>query len=691
MNVQPKYRSDIDGLRAIAVLAVIGFHAFPNAISGGFVGVDVFFVISGFLISTIVFTTLEQGSFSFIDFYARRIKRIFPALILVLAASWIAGWCFLYPLEYENLSRHVAGGAGFLSNFILWRDSGYFDAEAELKPLLHLWSLGIEEQFYLVWPITLVLAWRLPRIRLAAIAGLALCSFALSVWATDRHPVEAYYFPVTRFWELMVGCLFAYASVVRARPVDGAVAHVMRRPRSAMLRWLALPDLRSVAGLALIAAAAFGLDRSSGFPGWLALLPTLGTFLLISAGPRAWINRRVLGTRLIAFVGLISYPLYLWHWPLLSFARIIEGGPPPRPVVFSAVALSFLLAWLTYEFIEKRIKRGSRDFAAVALGCVMVGCLAIGIAATRSAIRGRLDTPLTRSLAKAESDWVYPSADGRLLVGEGDPDVLFIGDSHMEQYFPRVRRLVDTKAASPSQFLTRGGCPPLPNVNLLTGRGPSCEAFFANAIAFAFNDSRIKTVVIGGAWENYFLGSRNSKTDPLLYAAGDPDRQPITIDSPQAELVFARLAETMKALRAAGKKVFVLLNNPTGREYSPSRRYPDRITMAMPRFDTFIKRRDLEAFAEQVTQRVGAAARQAGALVINPLDFLCDSSQCPTVSPDGAPLYKDTNHLRAGFARESATYIDEVYFQAAPDTSTIPGLHLREERPGSMGDRGHGF
>ena len=217
LNAKPTYRRDIDGLRAIAVLAVIGFHAFPAAVPGGFVGVDVFFVISGFLISTIVFGSLERGGFSYVDFYDRRIRRIFPALIIVLVATWIAGWRLLYPLEYANLGKHIASGAGFVSNFMLWRDSGYFDTGAEQKPLLHLWSLAIEEQFYLVWPLGLVLTWRFVKLRFALIGVVALSSFGICVWLTGRDPVVAYYFPVTRFWELLMGAMLAYSGIVASR------------------------------------------------------------------------------------------------------------------------------------------------------------------------------------------------------------------------------------------------------------------------------------------------------------------------------------------------------------------------------------------------------------------------------------------------------------------------------------------
>ncbi len=206
----PRYRADIDGLRAIAVLAVIGFHAFPDRFPGGFIGVDIFFVISGFLISTIIFESLERGRFSFSEFYGRRIRRIFPALVLVLAATYAFGWFHLLAMEYKQLGRHIAGGAGFLSNFVLWDEAGYFDTAAETKPLLHLWSLGIEEQFYVCWPLLLWLAWKMKWGFLRITLALGVISFALNIDAAYSNVVAAFYAPQTRFWELMAGALLAH-------------------------------------------------------------------------------------------------------------------------------------------------------------------------------------------------------------------------------------------------------------------------------------------------------------------------------------------------------------------------------------------------------------------------------------------------------------------------------------------------
>jgi peptidoglycan/LPS O-acetylase OafA/YrhL len=364
MNVQiksasldhPKYRADIDGLRAIAVLSVVGFHAFPGWVRGGFIGVDIFFVISGFLISTIIIGSLKRNAFSFIEFYSRRIKRIFPALALVLLACFTFGWFALLADEYKQLGKHIAGGAGFLSNFILWKESGYFDNAADTKPLLHLWSLGIEEQFYIVWPLLLFVAWK-SRLNLPAIiVVLAVISAALNIRDVQGDIVAAFYSPQTRFWELLAGSILAYITLDRKNDVSGRKFEEPVSTAGAPAReplGIALRDLQSVFAAALIAAGLFLITREDKFPGWWAMLPVGGTVLIISAGPQAWLNRTILSQRVVVWFGLISYPLYLWHWPLLSFTRIVEAELPSRETRIGIILLSVLLAWLTYRFIEK--------------------------------------------------------------------------------------------------------------------------------------------------------------------------------------------------------------------------------------------------------------------------------------------------------------------------------------------------
>ena len=344
-TTQASYRADIDGLRAIAVLSVLGFHAFPTVFKSGFIGVDIFFVISGFLISTIIFNGLASGSFSFLDFYGRRIKRIFPALLLVLVCSFVIGWFVLLPEELKQLGKHIAVGAGFGSNFVLLSESGYFDNLSDAKPLLHLWSLGIEEQFYLIWPLVLFFAWKMNKNFFAIIALIGAISFILNVSRIHQHAVSVFYEPQSRFWELLIGSALAYMMLHQSRFSSWLNVHGHTRR-----------NFLSLSGVVLLTLAYFLLTKNKRFPGWWALLPTLGAALMIGAGSGAWLNRVLLSNRFLVWIGLISFPLYLWHWPLLSFARIMQNETPSFEVRAAALCLSVVLAWLTFVLVEKPIR-----------------------------------------------------------------------------------------------------------------------------------------------------------------------------------------------------------------------------------------------------------------------------------------------------------------------------------------------
>jgi peptidoglycan/LPS O-acetylase OafA/YrhL len=354
----PTYRADIDGLRAVAVLSVVAYHTFGGKFTGGFIGVDIFFVISGLLISTILFENLERGTFSFAEFYRRRIRRICPALLVVLVATLALGWVLLLDDEFRKLSEHIAGAAAFVSNILLWKESGYFDTEAAKKPLLHLWSLGVEEQFYIAWPLLLYIGWRLRANVLLLTLVVAAASFGFNIAWRHVDPVGSFYSPLSRFWELLAGATLAYLTL----------------KQSALLTFKGGPThVASVIGAVLIIGACLFLRADRLFPGWWALLPITGAYLLIAAGPEAAVNRLVLRNRVMVWFGLISYPLYLWHWPLLAYLHIVFGEPSRRSKIV-AVGLSVVLAFLTYKAIEVplRFKKTSATITAALAAAMLV-------------------------------------------------------------------------------------------------------------------------------------------------------------------------------------------------------------------------------------------------------------------------------------------------------------------------------
>lgn len=561
-----QYRSDIDGLRAFAVLSVVLFHAFPEFITGGFIGVDVFFVISGFLISTIIFEKLEQGSFSFTDFYARRVRRIFPALILVLLTSFILGWCILFVSEYKQLGKHIASGAGFVANLILWSESGYFDNLADTKPLLHLWSLGIEEQFYIIWPPILWAAWRFKISFLPIILAIALASFALNLYGIAIDPVATFYSPLTRFWELLIGSLLAYLAVFGVKYPKLAVSNATQA------------NAYSWVGLVLFVAGLFLINKESGFPGAWVLLPTLGAALFIQAGPSAWFNKVVLGSSVLVWFGLISYPLYLWHWPLLSFARILSSSVPELEIRIGVVALSILLSWLTYRFVEKPIRFASgisffgewfvsKKTITIAL---VVGLFLMGFAGylanykngshsrlvnkinidPESGYDGVAGVDLIEDCGLANSPGIDKSWFGTCLRDSRPPvKYALVGDSHAASLF---RGLVRTSNEG-GRWLFIGGPGGKGAVSTVISSNPIFKRFSPNseyAIQSLAKNKDIEVVLFASASRNLFGLDEKKFLDDME-------------SSPNFDIAFDAVQSAINPLKAAGKKVAILEDNPT--------------------------------------------------------------------------------------------------------------------------------
>jgi peptidoglycan/LPS O-acetylase OafA/YrhL len=344
------YRPDIDGLRAFAVLSVVGFHAFPVWVKGGFLGVDIFFVISGYLITTIIFEKLNKGTFSFSEFYGRRVKRIIPSLILILVCCTLFGYVALLADEYQQLGKHIAAASSFISNLVFWNESGYFDNAADTKPLLHLWSLGIEEQFYIAWPLLVWSAWKQKFNLFTITIFVWSVSFILNIIGIEHDNIATFYSPLTRFWELLTGSILSYLILYK---------HISPQKFSYIKS-----NVVGIIGFCILILSVFLINKNYLFPGWLALLPCAGTSLVIIAGNKSLINSKILSNKLAVWFGLISFPLYLWHWPLLSFARIFEGATPERSVRIMLVLLSILLSWLTFRFFERYI-RFSKEFRYV--------------------------------------------------------------------------------------------------------------------------------------------------------------------------------------------------------------------------------------------------------------------------------------------------------------------------------------
>jgi peptidoglycan/LPS O-acetylase OafA/YrhL len=488
-----RYRPDIDGLRAIAVMLVLNFHAFPEAMPGGFIGVDIFFVISGFLITGIIARELDQQRFSLAAFYVRRIRRIFPALIVVLCATLALGWLWMLPAAYAQLSADVFASAAFFANIALLLQSGYFDIESAKKPLLHLWSLGIEEQFYLFWPLILMLAARLRLSILAVAAVIGVASFVLNVALIGPDPAATFYLPFTRGWELLAGAVLAcsWSRVSQAATPS---------------------NLRACAGVLLIAVAAGVLDPRRAFPGWWAVLPVTGTVLLVSA-PAAWGCRHLLASRPLVWIGLISYPLYLWHWPLLVFFGIIKFAPLQlldRELILLA---STLLAWLTYRFVESpfRFSRPSRPkIFGLCSGMVLIAVTG-GVVVQGRGFDFRLP-PEIREMANVqvqESQWRFHeclldlsremSFADSCIDRDRRPLLLVWGDSTAAALLPGLRKAQQVSNFGVAQF-TSTSC--LPALNVDVAGTPNCRAINDKVLSLA-REIRPDIVLLHATWDGY--------------------------------------------------------------------------------------------------------------------------------------------------------------------------------------------
>jgi peptidoglycan/LPS O-acetylase OafA/YrhL len=655
------YRPDIDGLRAIAVLAVIGFHAFPAWIRGGFVGVDVFFVISGYLISTILLTGMEHGSFRFSQFYMRRIRRIFPALIVVLLSCMVVGWLVLFSIEYMALGKHVAGSAAFVSNLVLWNEAGYFDKAAATKPLLHIWSLGIEEQFYIIWPLLLYLTWKRKAATLTLLLLLLVISFAFNVRSAHFDPAADFYSPLTRFWELMAGALLAYLSLYRVNLLR--VFRKLPRPVLQMIGAGAVPgsialNVTAATGLLLIVAAVLTIDETKEFPGWWALLPVVGTYLMIASGPHAWINNKLLVNRWLVAIGLISYPLYLWHWPLLSFIGIIDGHAPSPEAATLAILLSFALAWLTYLLVEKPLRFGKSAPIKAAILFVVMGIIGSAGYVVYAYDGFSFRNASAEDIVAAAQD--YEHSAGLTLGNPAANETVLVGDSTMGQYIPRVRRLIEQHAIDLNSnrivFDLEAGCPPIPDI--AGERNLACAPFVDKVMPMLDGD-KVKAVAFAAWWTPEF-------TDAKYYLRSDPSKVFLRDSEAAQDRALSKFAALISHLVNAGKRVFVLLETPSGNVYDPESIMPTgwRRLLVRPKIPESPTRSDIEKFVGKTSEKVRSAAEMAGARVITPMDYLCDDDVCPIVGKDGHLMYFNYGHLRRAYVRDHATYIDQIFIPA---------------------------
>ena len=652
------YRPDIDGLRAIAVLAVMLFHFGVPGFSGGYVGVDIFFVISGFLITGIIHREVSENRFSIASFYERRIRRIFPALFAVFIFTLIAGGLIFLPENYQDYSASLLTSTLFMSNILFWLEAGYFDSASEMKPLLHTWSLSVEEQFYILFPPLLLLISTYGQKKyVPIILGFAILSFFVGLWQITEDREAAFYLIHTRFWELALGSLLALG---------------LFKPSSKQV----INQTCSVIGIALILYAVHFLDKDTLFPGAYALLPCAGTALIIYSGSATLINR-LFSFKPIVAIGLISYSLYLWHWPLFVYFNYLTLRAPDALEISVLFALSFLLAGLSWRYIEqpfrtKPYKHTRGHIFLYGISAMLVMVFISNIIFTNQGLPIRLPSDTRQYFTSEYKYQVLENRDIYECLGDKDynpdgvtdiqndrlcplgvlkenqsPQFILWGDSHAETLragFHQLAKDYNTYGV----FAGYGSCPGILNLQRYDDLRDECVTY-NQAILDYIQRHDIKHVVLSARWASVTSGKRY-KADANYRIYLDPNRDL----SKNPEIFQEKLSQTIKALKEQGRHVYIISSIPEV-GHNVFLYYIRSQHMNFADLDIQTLRPSLKDFLERNKLPLDYFETLEDVDVIHPYKHLCSEGYCSIMAED-TPLYRDNDHL----SRHGSLYLTPV-------------------------------
>lgn len=646
------YRADIDGLRAVAVLLVLMFHL-GLGVPGGYVGVDVFFVISGFLITGIIKRELDQGEFTFTGFYARRARRILPALLTVLLLSSVAALFILLPSDLERFSQSVVATLLSVSNFWFWSQGGYFGAASEMAPLLHTWSLAVEEQFYLLLPVVLLLLRRCgPHWDRRLLLAVCVSTFAASAWFVPTRTPEVFYFTPFRAWELLTGSLLALYRPTELR------SNLSRQSLAAV-------------GLLLILVPAFLYTSETVFPGPAAALPCLGAALLIWVGSTGEsLIGKLLQKRVLVFVGLISYSLYLWHWPLLVFTKHALGEGLALEVRIGIGIFSFVLAILSWRFVEKPFRSRARftnvQSWSFALGATALLGGLVGVIMFSQGLQGRftpeianLDRARTREVVRAECiDLRRPlTADTVCRLGAKGvtPSVVVWGDSYAHAMLPAFDAALDRMGVA-AWFAAESGCSPIPTARVsYKGRDNwRCREFNEKMVRFVETLRDVDQVMVAAAWDSY----ANERSGYRLRVEGQED-------SPGA-LAHGLESLALQLQKMQGRPKLVVFGQVPSYDWS----VPHKMLMSELRgqeipSQTREEWREKSAITRGIFEQL---TTQQKVSFVDSAEWFCSSGICRFSSPDGTPFYWDGGHLNRSGARFITPMLEGALRKVIPGT-----------------------
>jgi peptidoglycan/LPS O-acetylase OafA/YrhL len=662
-----KYRADIDGLRAIAVVPVVLFHAGVSGFSGGFVGVDIFFVISGYLITSIISLEIDDKRFSIFSFYRRRIRRIFPALIVVVSFCIIAGYILLTPNDYESLGQSVIATALFISNLFFWQHTNYFEAPVSENPLLHTWSLAIEEQFYLFYPFILILISTYIRTaRTVVIASFGLVSFIVCALMVNYKPSATFYLGPTRVWELFIGGLIALGAMPR-------------------ITSLIFASVIAISGLSLIIFSVLFYSQSTRFPGLTALAPVLGaTFLIWSGMNRRTFIHYLLATRPLKEVGKASYSLYLWHFPLIAFASYSVIGAPSLVVRISLCIAAVVISFISLRFVEQPFRSSVRleSVDKLVLSALLSMALICGIGvviAVSGGVRGRMDSASIRILDAEEDKYrhhiecmslgskiVPPDEACELGYLGAVPHLLLWGDSHAMVTATALEQSAKSHKAA-FLFAASVDCPIGLNFSIDPDTGPPfvstaayryCGEYNKQMIKLALGNPGIQAVVLSSRWTNWRIGEPGAKSenpvDIRLRSAEGVAKSPLENRS----IFFSGFEALVKILTESGKTVWIVGPLPEPLSRIPKALYVEHFGLDDTNLN--VSAREFRRRHKVIMAEFARLAATYPVKFIWPHRVLCDKLQCRVVD-DGKPLFLDDNHLTVYAARKTSSLYDEVF------------------------------
>lgn len=644
-----EYREDIDALRGVSVALVVFFHAIPDFLPGGFIGVDVFFVISGYLITSIMLLSLRSNSFSLLEFYARRIRRIFPAMVFVLAVVLVLGWLILFPAEYQQLGKHVKSSIMFLLNFDLIDELGYFDVESNYKPLIHFWTLSIEEQYYLLWPVLLLVFMKFSRRPAWFFLLIVVVSFSMNFYIVDDYEDEIFFHSATRLWELATGSLLAAVAINRDIPSRNVLFLV---------------------GLAVIILAGFFITKESFYPGFLALAPVGGAVLVILS------NARFTSYLGLSSLGLISYSLYLWHWVLISFGHIYIGREPSNPAVAFLVIVSVAAAYFTYRYIEP-LRYRRKVVAGLLLSAIFIACMGFYVE-RENGLPGRaqvayyqdagyqfMRTPASDAVCNnfveqmlgKERLFYYCRAEnlreGRLIA--------VVGDSHAHAWFPGLAD-VALRHGYGALLLANSSCPPF--LGFEWGRNEKqrekCQLSIRQIRLLLERDTRIKKVALVTRGPVYIHGEVDGSFTTESVAKSL--RQNVDGSRLSYATYFSGFRELLEYLENLPhiSRVYYLLENPE-LDFLPKEVIPRPFDFFKISTNRNYMSRGLHLMRMARYRRGVYALESTKLVVLDATDLLCDDGKCHSFINDNF-VYADDDHFSVFGSKLVAEYFESLMF-----------------------------